>query len=56
MAQWWKFWEKTEVIDDTYCHADRDGGCCWGKCPQVRDGEPYKTGRHCPLDFDREEV
>lgn len=34
------------------CHADRDGDCYWTGCPQLRDGEPFKTGRHCPLDAD----
>lgn len=32
------------------CHADRDGDCTWEDCPQNRDGEPMKSGRHCPLD------
>lgn len=32
------------------CAADRDGDCLASECPQVRDGEPAKTGRHCPLD------
>lgn len=32
------------------CHADRDGDCSHKDCPQNRDGEPQKTGRHCPLD------
>jgi hypothetical protein len=34
------------------CHADRDGDC-WetSVCPQLRDGEPKATGRHCPLDI-----
>jgi len=32
------------------CHADRDGDCSWFGCPQLRDGEPAATGRHCPLD------
>ncbi len=34
------------------CHADRDGECIWDACPQIRDGEPAKTRRHCPLDWD----
>lgn len=33
------------------CKADRDGECTDKKCPQLRDNEPYQTGRHCPLDF-----
>lgn len=32
------------------CHAQMDGDCDWEICPQIRDGEPWKTGRHCPLD------
>lgn len=32
------------------CHAARDGDCYWAECPQLRDGEPVATGRHCPLD------
>jgi hypothetical protein len=32
------------------CHADRDGDCEWSECPQKRDGEPEKSGRHCPYD------
>lgn len=36
--------------DAAGCHAQRDGDCIWPACPQTRDGEPTKTGRHCPLD------
>lgn len=32
------------------CHAGRDGECSWMMCPQLRDGEPMATRRHCPLD------
>lgn len=32
------------------CHAGKDGDCIWPGCPQIRDDEPAKTGRHCPLD------
>ena len=32
------------------CHAQRDGDCEWGGCPQLCDGEPARSGRHCPLD------
>ena len=32
------------------CHSDRDGDCVHANCPQLRDGEPRKSGRHCPLD------
>lgn len=41
--------ETSPTRDDT-CHADRDGDCDWEGCPQLRDGEPKKSGRHCPLD------
>lgn len=33
-----------------HCRSDRDGECSWGGCPQLRDGEPEASGRHCPLD------
>ncbi len=32
------------------CEADCDGDCEHPKCPQLADGEPVKSGRHCPLD------
>ena len=32
------------------CHAGRDKECSWEHCIQARDGEPARTGRHCPLD------
>lgn len=32
------------------CHGASDGECSWVRCPQLRDNEPAKTGRHCPLD------
>lgn len=34
----------------TSCAADRDGECHHPDCPQIRDGEPEKSDRHCPLD------
>lgn len=35
----------------TRCHSDDDGMCFDASvCPQLRDGEPAKSGRHCPLD------
>lgn len=34
-----------------YCQSQRDGDCEWASCPQIKDGEPSKTGRHCPLDL-----
>lgn len=33
------------------CASTRDGDCEHANCPQFRDGEPAKTGRHCPLDL-----
>lgn len=33
----------------TDCHAGKDGECNHPNCPQIRDGEPEKTGRSCPL-------
>ncbi|WP_150615200.1 hypothetical protein, partial [Pandoraea terrigena] len=35
----------------TRCAAARDGDCSHAQCPQERDGEPVKSGRHCPLDI-----
>ncbi len=34
----------------THCAANRDGDCDHQQCPQLRDGEPVKSGRRCPLD------
>lgn len=34
----------------TRCQADRDGDCTHKSCHQLRDGEPRRSGRHCPLD------
>lgn len=31
------------------CRSDSDGDCSWIGCPQIRDGEPAKSGRACPL-------
>lgn len=33
-----------------HCQSARDGECIWKRCPQLLEGEPEKTGRHCPLD------
>ena len=33
------------------CRAARDGECSAADCPQLRDDEPAKTGRHCPRDL-----
>lgn len=32
------------------CHSNGDGDCIWAECPQLRDGEPARSGRHCPID------
>ncbi len=37
------------------CAAARDGDCSHSQCPQLRDGEPVKSGRHCPLDVQEDE-
>lgn len=37
--------------DGPGCHAGKDGECNWEGCPQLRDGEPAATGRHCPRDL-----
>lgn len=36
----------------TRCQADDDDHCVHKDCPQIRDGEPERSGRHCPLDKD----
>ena len=39
------------------CYAQHnDGDCYWEKCPQLRDGEPKATGRHCPRDTGEDEL
>jgi hypothetical protein len=35
--------------DGVICRAAVDGECVWKGCPQLRDGEPRRTGRSCPL-------
>lgn len=35
---------------EVICHSHNDGECHWKFCPQLRDKEPAKTGRHCPYD------
>lgn len=39
-----------QVIPLNQCAADGDGDCEHAQCPQLRDGEPHASGRHCPLD------
>lgn len=43
------------VSPPMYCQSDRDGDCRNQACPQLRDNEPAKTGRHCPLDIHDDE-
>lgn len=33
-----------------FCRGHRDGDCFWEGCPQLREHEPARSGRHCPLD------
>jgi len=37
------------------CAANREGDCNHRLCPQIKDGEPSTTGRHCPLDNQEDE-
>lgn len=37
------------------CAAGQHGECCHEQCPQNRDGEPMRSGRHCPLDIQKED-
>lgn len=47
---------RTEKPDDPLrCHANGDDFCLWSHCPQIRDEEPIRSGRHCPLDKRDEE-
>lgn len=41
---------RQRLADEGHCVADGDGDCWWEGCPQARDGEPQKSGRHCPRD------
>lgn len=43
-----KQWQESRALKR--CAAGRDGDCTHIQCPQLRDGEPRATGRHCPLD------
>lgn len=42
---------KTPAAVISTCQAGKDGDCQHVLCPQLRDGEPHATGRHCPLDI-----
>jgi hypothetical protein len=41
----------TVSVDNGRCHGASDGECIWHHCPQLRDGEPKRSGRHCPYDI-----
>lgn len=47
----------TDMLEDgqvNACMGARDGECAHRVdrfCPQLREGEPHKSGRHCPLDL-----
>lgn len=43
-------WQQQQRKPLAHCAAHRDGECHHQDCPQLRDGEPVKSGRHCPLD------
>jgi hypothetical protein len=47
---------KWEAPFDGHCGAFKDGECSKSWCPQIRDGEPGKSGRHCPLDCGDEDA
>ncbi len=32
-----------------YCQSGSDGECNHPGCPQIKDHEPHRTGRSCPL-------
>ena len=44
-----KRYERFVEVRTTACHAGSDGDCYWKKCPQLRDGEPERSDRNCPL-------
>jgi len=48
-------YDERKLLKLETCHAGKDGDCNWKDCPQNREGEPERTGRHCPYDFDDEE-
>lgn len=48
--------ERKESPLNGRCQADRDGDCVHSQCPQLRDGEPKATGRHCPLDTEDDDA
>ncbi len=50
-----RIWPWRGLASPATCHAARDGDCSWAHCPQIEDGEPEKSRRHCPLDGGDEE-
>ena len=61
-VQAWVFAPPVIVIESgppsplTRCAAGRDGDCTHAQCPQLADGEPARSDRHCPLDVDGDEA
>lgn len=59
-SDYWKSKEGVKMtsgefeVKEVFCHANRDGECSHKDCPQLRDNEPYKSGRSCPLDDGRD--
>jgi hypothetical protein len=51
-----KIVKREQRTESLTCRGGRDGECSWKLCPQLRDNEPMKTGRHCPLDADDDEI
>lgn len=47
--------ESTPTPEGAKCHSNKDGDCRWPSCPQLRDGEPWYSGRHCPIDVREKE-
>lgn len=43
-------WRRSHERPLVTCAAGQDGECGHEQCPQLRDNEPNKSGRHCPLD------
>ena len=44
-----------DAPEPPYCQAGKDGDCIWEDCPQLRDNEPSRSGRHCPLDTETDD-
>lgn len=37
-----------QLAAEGHCMSDSDGDCTWESCPQLKDGEPERSGRTCP--------